>query len=247
MPEPTELPPRPLPPRSPGAAIATWAQWFGLGRLVASALSVVIVIGGAVWLLRAPAPATEATLPVASGGAPTVTISPPSTVPAGDVVVTVAPTIVSSVVVHVAGAVQMPGVYELPAASRVGDAVTLAGGVTADGDLDGLNLAAPIVDGERIYVPVRGEVDPAAVPSGAGAARPVDPAGGGTTAPAGPIDLNTATAADLETLPGVGPATAFAIIDDRTRNGPFASVDDLDRVPGIGPAKLDSLRDLVTV
>ena len=79
------------------------------------------------------------------------------------------------------------------------------------------------------------------------AARPIDPAGGGIDRASGPVDLNTATAADLETLPGVGPATAAAIVDDRTRNGPFASVDDLDRVPGIGPAKLAALRDQVTV
>jgi competence protein ComEA len=138
-------------------------------------------------------------------------------------------------------------VYELSSASRVADAVQAAGGALADGDLDGLNLAALLVDGQRIYVPHVGEVDPASVPSG-GAPSGCTP-GGGTTpvAPAGPIDLNTATASDLETLPGVGPATAAAIVEDREHNGPFPSIDDLDRVPGIGPAKLAALRDQVTV
>jgi competence protein ComEA len=119
-------------------------------------------------------------------------------------------------------------------------AIDAAGGATTVADLDGLNLAAPVVDGQRIYVPIAGEVDPVAVPSG-----PV--AGGDPSAPDAPIDLNRAGIADLETLPGIGPATAAAIVDDRDRNGPFASVDDLDRVPGIGPAKLGALRDLVTV
>jgi competence protein ComEA len=139
--------------------------------------------------------------------------------------------------------VSRPGVYELDPSARVIDAVTAAGGSVAGADLDGLNLAAPLVDGQRVYVPHVGEVDPAAVPAG-GAPAPTGLEGG---APRGPVNLNTATAAELESLPGVGPATAATIVDDRTRNGPFASVDDLERVPGIGPAKLAALREQVTV
>jgi competence protein ComEA len=239
------LPPRPLPPRRPGAAIAAWLHWFGVSRLLATAVSVLVVIGGAVWLLRAPAASTESGLPVADGSTPAATLPPPPTSPA--VPTTGPPSApVESVVVHVAGAVSSPGVYELAPAMRVADAVEAAGGPLPDGDLDALNLAATVLDGQRIYVPHVGEVDPATIPSGGGSDAGI---AGATTpgAPSGPVDLNTATAADLETLPGVGPATAAAIIDDRDRNGPFASVDDLDRVAGIGPAKLAALRDQVTV
>ena len=232
-----ELPPRPLPPRGVATVVGEWLQWIGLARLVASAVSVLIVIGGAVWLLRAPDPTTEATIPLAQGSAPAVTLPPPSAV-------TISPgTVPRSLLVHVAGAVASPGVYELAPSARVIDAVTAAGGPIADADLDGLNLAAGLADGQRVYVPHVGEVDPAAVPSGGGDV----PAGASGDAHSGPVNVNIATAAELESLPGVGPATAAAIVDDRTRNGPFASVDDLERVPGIGPSKLAALREQVTV
>jgi competence protein ComEA len=238
MSEAPELPPRPLPPRGAIAVVSEWLRWIGVARLVASAVSVVIVVGGAVWLLRAPAPATEATIPLTRGSSPAITLPPPSTV-----VATSPATAPAALVVHVAGRVASPGVYQLSRPARVIDAVTAAGGPIADADLDGLNLAAELADGQRVYVPRSGEVDPAAVPSGG----PAAPAGSTATAPAGPVNVNTASAAELESLPGVGPATASAIVDDRTRNGPFASVDDLERVPGIGPAKLAALRQQVTV
>jgi competence protein ComEA len=232
-----ELPPRPLPPRGVATVVVEWLQWIGLARLVASAVSVLIVVVGAVWLLRAPAPTTEATIPLAQSSSPAVTLPPPSTV------TTSLATVARSLVVHVAGSVASPGVYQLGASARVIDAVTAAGGPIADADLDGLNLAAALADGQRVYVPHAGEVDPAAVSSG-GADVPAVASG---EAHSGPVNVNTATAAELESLPGVGPATAAAIVDDRTRNGPFASVDDLERVPGIGPSKLAALREQVTV
>jgi competence protein ComEA len=138
-------------------------------------------------------------------------------------------------VVHVAGAVVAPGVYRLPPSARVADAVDAAGGPAPAADLHRLNLAAPLTDGVQVYVPVAGEPLPAAS------------TGGGAAAPAGPLDLNLATAADLEALPGIGPATAKAILDARERIGRFRSVDDLLEVRGIGPAKLEALRDLVVV
>jgi competence protein ComEA len=249
MPAPPELPPRPEPPRRAVDVAAGWVRWFGLGRLVAGAVSVAIVVAGAAWLLRPPAPATEAALPVAgAGGRAPATLAPPSSPPPMSAA---APSssvpVPASIVVHVAGAVIAPGVLSLASGARVADAVVAAGGVAPDGDLDGINLAAPLGDGQRVYVPRIGEVDPAAVPSGAWAGDASATGPVGTSPPAGPVDLNVADATALEALPGVGPSTATAIVDDRDRNGPFASVDDLDRVPGIGPAKLASLRDLVTV
>ncbi len=103
-----------------------------------------------------------------------------------------------------------------------------------------LNLAAPLVDGERIYVPRVGENVPVA-------AVDVTTSGGDDAHPSGPIDLNHATVEQLDELPGIGPTTAAAIVDHREQNGPFATVDDLEAVRGIGPAKLEAIRDLVTV
>ena len=243
MPDAPELPPRPAPPRRRADVVSAWVRWIGFGRLAGSAVSVVLVVGGALWLLRSSPPPAESALPMSTGSTPVATLSVPTT----DVVQPTASTaaVPQVIVVHVAGAVAGPGVYSLSSAIRVADAVAASGGATSDADLDALNLAAPIVDGERIYVPRLGEVDPASVATGASETNAsLDT---GQAAPAGPIDLNTATAADLETLPGVGPSTAAAIVDDRTNNGPFASVDDLDRVAGIGPSKLAALRDHVTV
>ncbi len=129
------------------------------------------------------------------------------------------------------------------------DLVTAAGGLLAEADVDRLNLAARVVDGTRVYVPRRGEPGPPPEAAVGGS----DPAvGGGAAAapagaPAGPVDLNTATAAQLDTLPGVGPATAAAILTYRARNGRFRSVTELLEVPGIGPAKLEAIRPLVVV
>ena len=230
-----DLPPRPLPPRRLGDSVRAWSAWFGLGRLLATACCTVIVALGAYWLVRAPAAPAEATIPfVSTGGAaaPAVTLAPPPGTDADPEQI--------AVVIHVAGAVRSPGVYTLDIDGRVHDAVSAAGGASNDADLGGLNLAAPLADGARIYVPLVGEVDPATVPSGV---SPPSPDAASTQ----PIDINRATADEFEALPGVGPATAAAIVGDRDRNGPFASVDDLDRVPGIGPAKLAALRDLVAV
>lgn len=240
----TRRPPiRPLAPVDVQRSLA-WVRWFGVGRLAVAALAAVSIAVAMWWLLRAPPVPVEQTLPFATGDA-SVTLPGPSTsdttpataVPPGSVVA----------VVHVAGNVVRPGVYTISAGSRVADAVGAAGGVSDNGDLDSLNLAAVVVDGGRIYVPARGEIDPASVASAGGSG----PGEGGTTAAesggaSGPLDINTATAAELETLPGVGPSTAAAIVDDRERNGPFASVDDLERVRGIGPAKLAAMADLVT-
>ena len=181
---------------------------------------------------------------------------------------TVAP---SRVAVHVVGAVQKPGVYHLPPDARADDALRAAGGASPNADLRRVNLASVVFDGEQLYIPRVGERIPPSTPS-VGENRPTNSpsgAGGGRTSGGSRsdtasdtisdgtrastttvpliVDLNRATAADLDRLPGVGPSTAKAIIDHRTRNGPFASVDDLLAVRGIGPAKLAEIRPWVRV
>lgn len=147
----------------------------------------------------------------------------------------------SAVVVHVAGAVVSPGLYRLGADARVADALDAAGGPAADADVDSINLAAKVADGERVYVARRGEVPPPAMSSGGAGS------GGAAGAAAGPVDLNTATAEQLEALPGVGPATAEAILAYRKEKGRFRSVDELLEVRGIGEAKLAAIRPKVRV
>jgi competence protein ComEA len=144
----------------------------------------------------------------------------------------------SIVFVHAAGAVASPGVYQVPSDARIADVVAAAGGAVADADLNRVNLAAVVEDGQQVYVPRIGE--PAVAASSPGGSS-------GSGGDGGPVNLNTADAAALEALPGVGPTTATAIINHRTEHGAFQSVDDLLDVPGIGDAKLAQLRDLVTV
>ena len=146
----------------------------------------------------------------------------------------------SRIVVHVAGAVTKPGVVELPAGSRVIDAIEAVGGARPDGDLDRLNLAAKLADGERVFVGAPGVADPGAGTGGTGA-------GAATATPGGKVNLNTATQAQLEELPGVGPAFAQAILTERQRRGGFASVNDLRSVRGIGDKRFADLAPLLTV
>lgn len=140
-----------------------------------------------------------------------------------------------SVFVHVSGAVRSPGLYVLSSGARVLDAVAAAGGFADDAAPNAVNLARPVGDGEQLVVPTAAEADARAA-EGAGA-----PAGDGR------VDLNTADAAELDTLPRVGPAMAQRILDWREQNGRFTSVDDLLAIPGVGPKMLAALRDLVTV
>lgn len=144
-----------------------------------------------------------------------------------------------TVVVHVAGAVRRPGVYRLSASARVRDAVQRAGGPAGRGDVNAINLAALVQDGVQVVVPRRAAPgSPVAVAGVTGEAG---------IAPTAPVNLNSATAEELQTLDGVGPATAAAILEYRAQQGGFRSVDDLDQVPGIGPKTMEALRDRVTV
>jgi comEA protein len=196
--------------------------------LGAVTLAAVAVIG---WMLLRPPPvAVDARVPMLTVPPPPITTAPP-------------------VAVHVAGAVVAPGLYVLDAGARVADLVAAAGGVTGDADLDRVNLAAAVGDGWQVRVPRVGETPPPIVTpdtaGGVGGGAGVGPGSGGSGP--GAIDLNRATAAELETLPGVGPAIAGAIVEHRDRAGGFRSVEELLDVSGIGPARLERLRDLVTV
>jgi competence protein ComEA len=156
----------------------------------------------------------------------------------------------AAILVHVLGSVLRPGVYELAEGSRAVDAVAMAGGFAEGAEQASLNLARPLVDGEQLRVLAVGEAPPAAA-GGAGAdsssGSPGAPAGTAGGSPGALINLNSATALDLDTLPRIGPAMAARIIAWRDENGPFASVDDLLQITGIGDKTFESLRPLVTV
>lgn len=148
-------------------------------------------------------------------------------------------------VVHVEGAVHSPGVYSLDDGSRVNDAILAAGGVLPEGVPGALNLAAPLIDGAKIYVYTQEELQPAVqAPAMAQGAtyQPVTQSQAAAAASGGLVNINTASQSELESVPGIGPATARAIIDHRTQNGPFGQVDELIDVPGIGPKTLERLR-----
>ena len=134
------------------------------------------------------------------------------------------------IVVYVVGAVRRAGLYRLPEGSRIADAVARAGGTTRRADLTAVNLAAPLADGQQVFVPAR------AAPGSVGSAAP----------PGAKVSLAVATIEDLDELPGIGPVTAQKIVDWRATHGPFRSVEDLDAIPGIGPARVEQLRELVT-
>lgn len=144
--------------------------------------------------------------------------------------------------VHVLGAVRRPGLFELGDGARVIDAVAAAGGLTETADPVGVNLARVVTDGEQLYVPARGEAQPGAPPGTPAAGSGPQP---GTAAL--PVNLNTASVAELDSLPRIGPALAQRIVDYRDANGRFASVDDLRNVTGIGEKTFEGLKDLVRI
>ena len=150
----------------------------------------------------------------------------------------------AEVYVDVDGAVVSPGVYRLKEGARVSQAIDAAGGLSAEADVTGLNRASKVADGQKIYVPKVGEQQ--AVTAGGGADGGAVVTSGANDA-AGLVNINTASSAELQTLSGIGPSVAQSIIDERTKNGPFASVDDLMRVSGIGEKKLAKIKDCICV
>jgi competence protein ComEA len=192
---------------------------------------VIAVVAGGIWLVHGSPSRPEDGLPYA-----TRSTSPTATSPS-IVLEGISTSLPASIVVYVAGAVAAPGVYAVAGSARVTDAIALAGGAGGEADLNAINLAAPVHDGERVYVPKLGEAIPPVI------AAP-DTA---MAIPVGPVNVNTATPEQLDVLPGVGPTTAAAIVAHRQAHGPFQTVEQLGDVRGIGPAKLDALRGLVTV
>ena len=245
----------------PSSSPPVWAARFALVRAAVTPVRVVLAVVGlvaavafGVVFLRTPTRPAELVLPKAGDVPPATTAAAAATTgssAAGGPTTTATGGGVGVVTVHAAGQVAAPGVYSVPGGARVADLITAAGGLLSDADVDRLNLAAKVVDGTRVYIPRKGETPPPESPAGDGAGATVaaGSAAAGSTpgTPAGPVDLNTATVALLDTLPGVGPATANAIITYRTRNGRFKSVTELLEVPGIGPAKLEAIRPLVMV
>ena len=142
-----------------------------------------------------------------------------------------------TIVVHVGGSVLAPGVYELAESARVQDAIEAAGGFGEQAATDALNLAHVLADGERVVVPTQSEVEGAVAAPGGAATAP----GGGK------VNINAASAAELDALPGIGMSTAEKIVADRQANGPFATIEDLKRVSGIGDKKYAALADSICV
>ncbi|MGQ9541696.1 MAG: helix-hairpin-helix domain-containing protein [Armatimonadota bacterium] len=209
--------------------------WIALGALI------LLSCGWVMWrgMSAAPALLTEAS------SQPPVTPEPPPSAAAPSASSTES----AEIVVHVAGAVKKPGVVKIPRGSRVDDAVRAAGGFGSQADPDSINLALLLEDGKQVYVPRKGEL--VEVEGRVGVVSPA-PSSAGKSARqgeqlVGKINLNTATAEQLESLPGIGPVTARAIIEYRKQNGGFRSIEELLEVHGIGEKRLEQIRPFVVV
>ncbi|MCP4436683.1 MAG: ComEA family DNA-binding protein [Actinomycetia bacterium] len=214
-------------------------------RAVVAVLVAGVLVGWGGWHWLARPALIEDRIPLAEGAAPLDAgsgsdgpVNPGPGSAAKEDPVPTEPT--EQIVVHVAGAVALPGLTELPVGARVGDAMDAAGGSLPGADPGRLNLAARLNDGARLYVPAAGEEVGAPLVEGGLGVTPGDSS-------QSLVDVNSADAAALEELPGIGPATAAAIISHRERQGPFGSVDSLLEVRGIGEAKLEALEGLVSV
>ena len=215
--------------------VSDFINLYGARRIAASAAVACVLAVGAWWLVRVPPAPVESAISFTSTSVSEGTVQSVGQLQSA-----------LQIVVHVAGEVRNPGVYELPPGSRIIDAVNAAGGITARADVEVINLATPLIDSSQVYVPAKGSVRQQSF------ARPQPGMNVGAStdsqqASSGLVNINRATAAELEKLPGVGPSTAQAIIDYRNSHGPFASPEDLLNVKGIGPSKFAAMQPLVGV
>lgn len=226
-------PPRPLP--APARGIERLREHWDDPRVRIGALLAAALVTGFVWYQLGAGPSSGAAgpePPTAAESASTTRAAAGSTAsspPAG------------MLTVHVAGAVARPGVVRVPAGARVVDAIEAAGGGLPDADLDRLNLAAKVADGQRVAVAKIGAPAPVEADATTGVAA------GTADAPGGPMNLNTATSTQLEELPGIGPSLAAAIIAEREKRGGFKAVTELQDVRGIGELRYADIKDLVSV
>lgn len=196
--------------------MSNWLERYR-GYILITLINAIILGGVIVFLRRSPQPELIVTSPP-----PTATPLPTATP--------------RPLQVYVSGAVAHPDVYELPAESIVKDAIEVAGGATSEADLDRINLALSVTNGQHIYVPKRGEENPPISP-------PTQPSGTASVKTGGKININTASQSEIETLPGIGPSKAQGIIENR----PYDSIEDIQKVPGIGEGTFQKIKDLITV
>ena len=242
-------------PQTTRDRVLLWCRFVGWHRLVGAGIAVCVLGGVGLWLfLPSPSPVDPLIPRSVPPGAP---VAAPSGAPV-------------TVRVHVTGAVRQPGVYELSSTDRVVDAVRAAGGATDVADLEAINLAQTLLDTEQILVPRRKASTPARKPAPRLRPSPVThppatsatvatsplplpsstslPSAAETTVPAREkVNINTASLAQLDTLPGVGPTTARAIVEYRRTKGPFRRIEDLMNVPGIGPTRFARVKTLIAV
>ncbi|MDQ5824919.1 MAG: ComEA family DNA-binding protein [Chloroflexota bacterium] len=224
--------------------------WFMLTLIMVAAGGIVWLVAvkgstpaNAVLIASVPSPAPDRT-PVSLGVlSHDSSVAPRVTAPAA--------TTPQALVIYVSGEVTVPGVYTLPVGSRVADAVAASGGFTEKANREGINLAARLSDEQHVSVPRIGEVVQASTMIPTVASQADTPVPGDTatppSAPTSKVNINTATAEELEALPGIGEVLSKRIVNDREANGPLETVDDLMRVPGIKDGLMSQLRDLVTV
>jgi competence protein ComEA len=201
------------------ACLLKFDEWRDRPLVAVGATALVVLVIGAGWWIGRPTAARPVDELIPQIALETATPTQPPEI---------------DLVIHVAGAVQQPGVYALGPGSRVLDAIDAAGGALSEADLDQLNLAAELRDGVQVRIPLVGEILTSAP-------------GFDSAETGGPVDINRSNARQLETLPGIGPATAAAIVAYRDDNGAFSSIDGLLSVPGIGPAKLEGLSERAVV